>query len=385
MKCPKCGVEQAGTEQCSACGVIFEKYRRYQERLAQGNVAGTPSAPATDSGGSGLKWVAILVVAVAALAGFVLLRGKDVPAERPRPAVTEAAVPSRSPEGGAVVTPEPYAGNDLKAQLAQKAPPANAIEKARNATVFLQTNWGQGSGFFIDEQCTIVTNRHVVRLSDRDVAAIEARIREGRAEANSIRTMIDSNKSVYKKIKNGEARLLDPRITLGELEQKIKYDEEKLAKYQQDIETAEQELNNSRFSSTLSIILADGTNLDGSIDRVSDESDLAIVRPFGNVRCPAIPVGGSEMLHQGDKLFTIGSPMGIRHTVTSGIYSGSVKIGESTMLQTDAPINPGNSGGPLINEAGQVVGVNTLVLNGAQGIGFAIPIEQTRQLLPAIN
>lgn len=58
-------------------------------------------------------------------------------------------------------------------------------------------------------------------------------------------------------------------------------------------------------------------------------------------------------------MFTIGSPMDIRHVVTSGIFSGVIEIDEEKMLQTDAPINPGNSGGPLINDAGQVVGINT--------------------------
>jgi len=382
MKCPKCGVEQAGTEQCAVCGVIFEKYRRYLERLDQRNQEISLSTPSSESS-VWLRWTAVVLIVVAGLGSYLLWGGKEKPLAMPQPNVAMATAPPRN--NSVVAVPEAFVGNDLKAQLEQKVPPANAIEKARNATVFLQTNWGLGSGFFIDEQCTIVTNRHVVRLGDRDVAAIEARIGGARAEADSIQFEIDHNKRVYEKIQNGEARLFDSSITQADLKQKIKEDEEKLARYRQEIETAVQELDNSRTSSTLTIILADGTKLDGSIDRVSDETDLAIVRPFGSVRCPAIPVGDAEGLHQGDQLFTVGSPMGIRHTVTSGIYSGSVKVGETTMLQTDAPINPGNSGGPLINEAGQVVGVNTLVLNNAQGIGFAIPVEQARQMLPATN
>jgi S1-C subfamily serine protease len=61
--------------------------------------------------------------------------------------------------------------------------------------------------------------------------------------------------------------------------------------------------------------------------------------------------------------------------VTSGIFSGERGEGHERLLQTDAPINPGNSGGPLITENGEVIGINTLVLRGTQGIGFAIPIE----------
>jgi S1-C subfamily serine protease len=87
-------------------------------------------------------------------------------------------------------------------------------------------------------------------------------------------------------------------------------------------------------------------------------------------------------LSQGDKLFTIGSPMGLRHVVTSGVFSGNNEIDGKEMLQTDASINPGNSGGPLIDQEGRVVGINTLVMTAAQGIGFAIPIEVAMKLLP---
>jgi S1-C subfamily serine protease len=86
-------------------------------------------------------------------------------------------------------------------------------------------------------------------------------------------------------------------------------------------------------------------------------------------------MGSSTELEVGERLFTIGNPVGLAYTVTSGVFSGQRSDGEQRLLQTDAPINPGNSGGPLLEENGQVVGINTLVLRGAQGIGFAIPIE----------
>jgi S1-C subfamily serine protease len=150
----------------------------------------------------------------------------------------------------------------------------------------------------------------------------------------------------------------------------------------QEIREKENILDKNRFSSDLSIVLADGTKLPGLIDFFSDEHDLAFVRPLQNARCPAIPTGDSSALNQGDKLFTIGNPMGLRHVVTSGVFSGNNEIDGKEMLQTDASINPGNSGGPLIDQEGRVVGINTLVMAAAQGIGFAIPIEVAMKLLP---
>jgi serine protease Do len=111
------------------------------------------------------------------------------------------------------------------------------------------------------------------------------------------------------------------------------------------------------------------------IDYVSTDQDLALVRPLPNARCPHLSFGSSTSLKQGDALYTIGSPMGIRHTVTSGIFSGALKINGRLMPQTDAPINPGNSGGPLVDKDGRVVGISTLLLNNSRKIGFVIPIE----------
>jgi S1-C subfamily serine protease len=77
----------------------------------------------------------------------------------------------------------------------------------------------------------------------------------------------------------------------------------------------------------------------------------------------------------GERLYTIGNPSGLTDTVTSGVFSGQRGAGSQRLLQTDAPINPGNSGGPLVTESGRVVGINSMVMRGVQGIGFAIPIE----------
>lgn len=71
----------------------------------------------------------------------------------------------------------------------------------------------------------------------------------------------------------------------------------------------------------------------------------------------------------------MGCPSGLRHTVTAGIVSGYRRYGDDLLIQTDAPINPGNSGGPLIDSRGRVIGVNSMIIQGTEGLGFAIAIQ----------
>ena len=95
--------------------------------------------------------------------------------------------------------------------------------------------------------------------------------------------------------------------------------------------------------------------------------------------CPIIKPDSHTAVHIGEALYTIGSPVGLKHTVTSGVFSGIIEENNRTYIQTDAPINPGNSGGPLVTKQGHVIGVNTMVLSNTEGIGFAIPMDVVRQ------
>jgi S1-C subfamily serine protease len=124
------------------------------------------------------------------------------------------------------------------------------------------------------------------------------------------------------------------------------------------------------FSATL----VDGREFTSLHAEYASNVDLAIFQ-LPTTHCPHIPTGHSNGLAFGERLYTVGNPSGLAYTVTSGVYSGERGEGSERVLQTDAPINPGNSGGPLVTESGQVVGINTMVARGLQGIGFAIPIE----------
>jgi S1-C subfamily serine protease len=127
----------------------------------------------------------------------------------------------------------------------------------------------------------------------------------------------------------------------------------------------------------IKIFLVDGDVLSAQSVQTSSSRDLALltVSPAKAAVLRAAPQ--NSILRQGDRVYTIGNPVGLRNTVTSGIFSGYRRYEKTkdVMLQTDAPINPGNSGGPLIDERGMVHGVNTMIVRGTQGIGFAIPIQ----------
>jgi S1-C subfamily serine protease len=135
------------------------------------------------------------------------------------------------------------------------------------------------------------------------------------------------------------------------------------------------------------VTLADGRQLDGTVAGVDTVTDLAVVRLPATQGLRAAPLGDSEDLLPGDWAIALGNPYGLDSTVTLGIVS-SLHRNISTLgftdkrlelIQTDAAINPGNSGGPLINAAGEVIGLNTLVRAGpGAGLGFAIPINLAR-------
>ncbi len=143
-------------------------------------------------------------------------------------------------------------------------------------------------------------------------------------------------------------------------------------------------------AASLYVILSDGTELDAELVSRDIYADLAVLKVDGNM--PAVaPLGDSEDLKPGETVIAIGSPLGtFRNSVTVGVISATgrtLDTGEGynmeNLIQTDAAINSGNSGGPLVNLAGEVIGVNTLVLRGssssgsasAEGLGFAIPSD----------
>ncbi len=137
----------------------------------------------------------------------------------------------------------------------------------------------------------------------------------------------------------------------------------------------------------VTVTLKDGRTFPGKVMGSDSSTDVAVVKIEAEA-LPVVTLGDSEKLQVGEWAIAIGNPLGLDNTVTTGILSAtgrrSAEIGvpdkRVEFIQTDAAINPGNSGGPLLNAQGEVIGMNTAIIQNAQGIGFAIPINKAQEI-----
>jgi serine protease Do len=136
----------------------------------------------------------------------------------------------------------------------------------------------------------------------------------------------------------------------------------------------------------IQVRLADGRVFDAELVGSDPDTDLALLRVVEGTDLPSVVLGDSDRLEVGDWVVAIGNPFGLDRSVSHGLISAKERVlGVGPLddfIQTDALINPGNSGGPLFNMRGEVVGVNSAVISNAQGIGFAVPINMVKDLLP---
>ena len=148
-------------------------------------------------------------------------------------------------------------------------------------------------------------------------------------------------------------------------------------------------------ASRVEVTLSDSTTWKAILVGVAPDKDLAVLQISAPAsRMQPIPIGESESLLVGQKVFAIGNPFGLDHTLTAGIVSAlgreiKAVTGRTIqdVIQTDAAINPGNSGGPLLDSSGRLIGVNTAIYSptgSSAGIGFAVPVETVNQVVPQI-
>ena len=138
---------------------------------------------------------------------------------------------------------------------------------------------------------------------------------------------------------------------------------------------------------TVNVAFADGRFMEGKVLGKDPVTDIAVIQVQGD-SLPTVTLGDSDQIQQGQWAIAIGNPLGLQETVTVGVISATQRFGAEIgvpdkrigFIQTDAAINPGNSGGPLFNEKGEVIGINSAVIGGTQGLGFAIPINTAQKV-----
>jgi len=366
MQCPKCGHQQAGGRECESCGLIFAKYRERQQALAAARKAEAQAAGQESRPGIGrLIALGVILIIIVGLGGYWM--GSRKGEQAPAVAVKQEGSTAPRPASPSSVVQK---GHEVPIRHRGKISDNNPIESARNATVFIKSPWGSGSGFFIDGQGHVVTNRHVIEVP-------EDTVRNLRAQKDRLEADLKAAENNLAYLRKNLPRLRDADL-IGQIKRQIEVQGEQIVKAQGALQEMEQQLQTLETSSQgdIRVIMADGGEYQVGGINVSSNYDLALLSIM-SLDTPYIkPSSRAMQMDQGEKVYTVGNPVGLSFTVTAGIVSGYRKYDDQLYIQTDAPINPGNSGGPLIDEQGKVIGVNTAILKNTQGIGFAIPITE---------
>lgn len=139
----------------------------------------------------------------------------------------------------------------------------------------------------------------------------------------------------------------------------------------------------------ITVILNNKKQYPAKIIGTDPKTDIALIKIEADEELTVAPLGDSDKVREGEAVIAIGNPFGLSETVTAGIVSAKGRVigagPYDDFIQTDASINPGNSGGPLLNFHGEVVGINTAIIASGQGIGFAVPINMAKEVLPQLK
>jgi serine protease Do len=379
MHCPKCGHEQEDKVRCAACGIYFEKWQQQQELAAARKRMGTLDEARNPRFGLGALTVTAILAATAVY--LTMHRGTSPASSSAPPPSVPPAAPAHTPSS-TVSAELPASGR--QSQPAPPVPARNLLEAARNATVLINTGWGLGAGFIVDDACHVLTNRHVVetdgsRVANKVVTDPQVRARVMLAQ-QQLQASINREQQMLSAL-GSEPGTNSERL---HLESHIEAMQQELSDLPGHLSEAISNQVDSAARSGFTATLLDGTVYKALHAQASGRLDLAMFELPAD-HCPHVTIGRSVGLAVGARLYSIGNPVGLAYTVTSGIFSGERQEGAQRLLQTDAPINPGNSGGPLLTESGAVIGINTMMVRGAQGIGFAIPIEAALEEFPALR
>jgi S1-C subfamily serine protease len=377
MQCPKCGFDQTKAPICSSCGLVIAKFIQRQA-VAEDSCPAAPAPQPVESsgGGNGILWLGLAVALLLGLVGGKFFFSEPVAPEAvpvAAPAVRGEPLPIRpliSAADPVSQPPEPATSLPARAS-APAANPQEQIAQARNATVYIETPWGSGSGFVVDSRGRLITNRHVIEY-DPD------KLREIKTKIDELDTALRDEKKELDYFHAELPQVADPALR-ERYRVQVERRQENYDKYRKlHEELVSQRLRILEYSVQydVRVVLYDGSEY-GVVDyALSDRHDLALLTLDRRLPASLRPVRlSTAQPQQGHPVFAIGNPAGLRHSMTSGIISGFRTLNGKKLIQTDAAINPGNSGGPLVTGDGQVIGVNTMILSNTEGIGFALPVS----------
>ncbi|MCC8988320.1 MAG: trypsin-like peptidase domain-containing protein [Candidatus Contendobacter sp.] len=290
---------------------------------------------------------------------------------------------------------KPRPTQNLNAALRAKFSPETPIQEATLSTVTIKTSLATGSGFFISSTGHLLTNKHVIQLPEQERKNIQQTFGDAEQKIERHRQRLAWREQELEKYRkdlaqyeaylgglSGGAGKADQQAYYQSrqdqyqtLQQELAADRRQLQAVEDKVATQRRELDwklaVSGAANAFTIVLKDGVELTAALVAVSPDHDLALLK-VDQRQTPFLHPAAPQAIGQGEPVYAIGSPVGLRDSISAGVVSGV----DSTFIRTDAKIYPGNSGGPLILANGQVIGINTMkqITEKFEGIGYAIPI-----------
>lgn len=434
MECPKCHYKRNDQDtECPRCGIIYDKYELLIKKNGENDNKDQNNPGQNPADNQDTPTISLLIKLKYYLGGIILgiitavliishynsKINKIIDANN-RKTAPSAAIQVMPPESSGVEPMDELQGLSRQLERSQlntrsentvenqrsESPFKNRIEEACKAVVTIKTASGFGSGFFINEDGYILTNKHVSEMNEnvqdslfdareslrRQLKETEALLSDIERQLSDTKNDIDAENSWisentdrrYYGKQELEDKVAEVKSHQAQAQKYIReynslmnqYNTEKANEdlLQQKYKQANSQLDTLAFNASLTVYLADGTKKTASVISNSLSYDMALLKIDG-VQTPFIKPADVDELKVGDALYAIGTPhdLSLNQTVTSGILSGF----RDGFIQTNAQISGGNSGGPLINDEGKAIGINTskIVADGVEGIGFCIPIN----------
>jgi len=291
---------------------------------------------------------------------------------------------------------------DIAKQLNARYQPENPVQRATLSVVTVNSKLGNGSGFFVTDDCYLITNKHVVRpAKGKSWDEAQRKIKKSAAEFEYTRSKIqnerqrlavskqklDNFKSYLDNLSSSKEKGIARReyeVYVDRYQQDKRYVDDFSSRFSEGERAFNKQRSSFEFSSSIAnvaqsfeLTLKDNTKLRANLIKVSATDDLALLK-VNDCHSPFLALS-TKRVSQGLTVHAIGSPLGLRDQLTKGTVTQVLSGG----VVTDAQILPGNSGGPLVNDEGEVVAVNTLkVAKGSalnKGFGVSIPVLRLRQ------